>query len=1205
LPRGQELDAILDKAGQREKENDWIAATKLYEDCLDVMLRNNEPLKAGKLLQKIGFCYRRTAMQADNKESFIECMTSAIEAYSKAAKFFEGLKGKEAETFRCLAIAYYTKYWLAATSMEKKELLDKYHELKTKVFELYEKAHDEAEMGRAYNELLMCLCESDSDRATLEWNWLKRNKMIMEALEYGEKAINTFLGLDDSHELATAYALTGKLCETARHLSELEEKKKEFGQKGLSHLQKALQLCERVDDYYLTSLSNIWLGISTADWAGNLEASTTCFEESMRQAQQIRNRYLMGHAAHCLAYVAHWLSLIEQDPDKRKQGINNAIKYEEEALRYFTASSFVPISFWILPDSYCALAQEEIRWEARLDLLEKAVKDGRENLNYARDSGYFPRPDWGPYHGLSKALCYFSTFKARADEKRRLCEEALEYREESVKIVEQAMPFDHWNKGVFRNYQASVYAELAAIEVDKPKKQELLEKAVQSMESSLESCLKHLKISPKTGLYVTVGKYYENYAKILNQLFSSTGNPENLRKAVDMYEGAIEAYDKVNWHSYTAEIHWRVASLYNKLGEYSEAAQNFQTASKKYGLSADKTIPLRDFYLAHASYMQAWSLIEKAKHSHIGEEHSQSKVYYEKAANICKELKLWNYLAPNYLAWAHLEHGEDMSRKEKINQAAQAFQQAAEFFNRAKSSLEAATLKMESGDEKERTLALSKACEARREYCRGRMLLEEARMHDKEGNIPLSAEKYSHATKVFQKVAAALDEESERKELYLTIYFCQAWEKMKLAEQGVKPALFMESSRLFAKTKEFATKEKTSLLAMGNSVLCRALEAGTRFEASRDLKFYSIAKQNMESAANYYLKAGFEKASTWVNASQALLDAYVYMSRAETEIIHEEKIRQYQLAEKYLERSAKLYEKAGYIGKRDEALKVLAKIREKREFALSLSEAFKPPAVASSTTVFSIPASTKEEAVGLDKFEHADIQAYLSVPGEATLGEEFEIRIDLANIAKESGLLVRIDELVPAAFEVAREPAPCVMEGTSLNTRGKQLLPHRVESLTIALRATQTGNFQLRPKVIYVDELGKFKRFTCEAAQMTILPPAGFQFTTDKAQVVFEYLTEAFIEDYMKKRLPLEKSGWRTFVQIQADSKVPKSSLYGTVKHRGLAISELERRGLIETRMFPGERGRGGKIIKARVYYEKETIKRYIDQHIMKIKKNE
>jgi len=152
------------------------------------------------------------------------------------------------------------------------------------------------------------------------------------------------------------------------------------------------------------------------------------------------------------------------------------------------------------------------------------------------------------------------------------------------------------------------------------------------------------------------------------------------------------------------------------------------------------------------------------------------------------------------------------------------------------------------------------------------------------------------------------------------------------------------------------------------------------------------------------------------------------------------------------------------------------------------------------------------------------------------------------------------------------------------------------------MHATRTGIFQLCPEVMYVDELGKFKRFKCDAANVTILPPAGFQFKTDNPRKVFSYLTKAFVEDYMKRRLTLEKSGWRTFVQIKESAKVPKSSMYGTGKRRGHAISELERRGLVDTRIFLGERGRGGRITKTRVFYEKETIKRYVDQHIMKIK---
>lgn len=73
-------------------------------------------------------------------------------------------------------------------------------------------------------------------------------------------------------------------------------------------------------------------------------------------------------------------------------------------------------------------------------------------------------------------------------------------------------------------------------------------------------------------------------------------------------------------------------------------------------------------------------------------------------------------------------------------------------------------------------------------------------------------------------------------------------------------------------------------------------------------------------------------------------------------------------------------------------------------------------------------------------------------------------------------------------------------------------------------------------------------------------------------------------------------------MQIIKQAKASKSGVYSAGGRREPAISELERRGLVETRVFPGERGRGGRIQKMRISYEKETVKRYIDQQVMKIK---
>jgi hypothetical protein len=112
-----------------------------------------------------------------------------------------------------------------------------------------------------------------------------------------------------------------------------------------------------------------------------------------------------------------------------------------------------------------------------------------------------------------------------------------------------------------------------------------------------------------------------------------------------------------------------------------------------------------------------------------------------------------------------------------------------------------------------------------------------------------------------------------------------------------------------------------------------------------------------------------------------------------------------------------------------------------------------------------------------------------------------------------------------------------------------------------------------------------------------------FEFKTGIAQKAFNFLLDAFVEDYMRSRIAQQKAGWRSLMEIVRQGKMTKFSIYGREGRSGQAISELERRGLVEARFFTGERGRGGKIMKLRVSYEPDVIKRQIEGRIMERKK--
>jgi CRP/FNR family cyclic AMP-dependent transcriptional regulator len=106
------------------------------------------------------------------------------------------------------------------------------------------------------------------------------------------------------------------------------------------------------------------------------------------------------------------------------------------------------------------------------------------------------------------------------------------------------------------------------------------------------------------------------------------------------------------------------------------------------------------------------------------------------------------------------------------------------------------------------------------------------------------------------------------------------------------------------------------------------------------------------------------------------------------------------------------------------------------------------------------------------------------------------------------------------------------------------------------------------------------------------------QFKSEIASLVFNSLIEFFIDDYMVKKYVAEKSGWRTLAEVAQKAHVSTSVLYGKTSTVGPSLEEPLRRGLIETRIFPGERGRGGEVMRLRIAYEKDPIRELVSRRV-------
>lgn len=105
-----------------------------------------------------------------------------------------------------------------------------------------------------------------------------------------------------------------------------------------------------------------------------------------------------------------------------------------------------------------------------------------------------------------------------------------------------------------------------------------------------------------------------------------------------------------------------------------------------------------------------------------------------------------------------------------------------------------------------------------------------------------------------------------------------------------------------------------------------------------------------------------------------------------------------------------------------------------------------------------------------------------------------------------------------------------------------------------------------------------------------------FEGPDNRAKMIFDFLVRAFIEDYMRKRLFIDQSGWRSLIQTAEACNLSRYDLYSRQGGYGQTMSGLVQKGLVETRTFIGHRGRGGEVTKIRIAYDREPTKRYVDE---------
>ena len=1068
--QNDEISFLMVKANQHEKRYNWKGATEIYRKAFDLTFKNQNITKAAEIQKKIGYSLFRTAFQAETNTEFMKTVKQAVKTYESETELLLKTTQNENNTKinHSKAMQAFARSWLEVEFEKMATLLDEWWKLEKQVLKYYEEKGDLLAIGRICNDMIE---GSFKNRFHLIPDWPDLVKATYECISLGEKAIQALTQKNNDYELARAYCWAGWYYTFAFWFKVTEDRLNEMGHKSLTYSKKALELSEKIGDDWLIAWSSHNRGFAASCVDLDIASGKKYSEKALKHAAITRDKHILAETSGWIAGQLLGKARSEPGPEEKRESFRKALGLIRDSRHYYQVinnPSTVIQVYSKYVDTLMELASLETTFEAKHTLLKKAVDLGREFLAESMDE------ITSSISNLSVAVWRLAQITSIEDEKKQLLKEALDYRLKHLEYVKRQVSQDSFQNSLSYAYLAFIRSEQAKLEKDKTRKLELLTKAISAMKECISIVEKDRKLSKlgwKNGVY---GNLYYSFGEHLNKLFTSTKEQKNLIKAIDAYMSAIELYSQAELPPRIAETYWRIAITSNQLGKYHKAAENYSSAAETYLLASEKIPQLKDFFDQYSKYMQAWNHIEQAKHCHIAEKFEEAKNQYEKAAQLHSSLKSWSYLAPTYEAWAKMEEAENLSRNEETQRARQAFQQAFKEFKKGEQDIRTKMREITNTEEKKHASRLVKASQLRIKYCQARINIEEAKALDKKADYNQSSKTYETAVENLKDLIEKIESGEERKELKTILALCEAWQKLAQAEDKVSPETYQEAAELFERVKNYSQNRKTTLLSQGNSSFCRGLSAGTKYQNSLEPRDRSFATLQMEKAATYYLQAGYPNASEYAKATLRLFDAYMYMNNAQTETEPELKVKNYQMAEKLLQIAAGSFIRANQPEKRAQVQTLLERVREEKSLAASLSEVLHAPDITSSTASFVTPTSTGEEAIGLQRFEHADIQTKIFLSAQRVrVGENLCLEVEFLNAGREEALLMKVENIIPEGFMLVEAPKIYRMEKNNLNMKGKLISPLKVEEVKVVLRPEKEGFFDLMPKVRYLNELGK------------------------------------------------------------------------------------------------------------------------------------
>ena len=957
-----ETEIILLKGARLEEKNhNWVKAAKNYEQVSKIFIDKKELAKAAKIFKKLGYVYYRAAEIAKTTEEYVERNTSAISFYNKAIRIYEQIKNKN-QQLECLAEVQFINGLLSDSIEQAKQAFNESHTLFIELSELYSEKNEQKNIARVLSRAAMALfflITYYSESKDIEQVYQKGRDVAIKAWELSKEVNNI-------QSLAEALFAERMLFFMIFSIIPFkwDEAWKEYMKEGLLRCSESLKLVEDCDDPYILGLIYSMVGSWFCAYGflfiedetkqrEYTEIGLELMEKGLAFSRKSKNNSLIIISLWWLYWLAISIRKFEFVQSRISQDLQ-----EIEALGKIFSNSYIIWHYWsnLLPAFYYITVSRRSFFTS--DQRKAYAQNGIEYAKKALNKLAF-KPGFGMlYQILTWSYSQLANLDTSKEKKKEYIQNMLQYALKANEIGERYE--GGFARGIGYSSLFRAYKTLADSSTSKQDKVEMLSAAIDASEKNIKHAL-----WSRTGIIAAqmrLGLLYE-------ELGITTGEFNTLMKVKEIFLNVISNCKERGYYYYAAASHEYIAHVEDRMGNYLTSSEHYNKAQEahKESLKYIEYKLLKNKIEEKINYTKAWSFIEKAKEYHKRENHSSAKENYEIASKILEELPSFQYESSYYSTWALQEEAEHFSKNENQKEAIERYNYTKEGFETAIKDLEKAYKNSKNKEERVRIEKLKKLAQIRMIYCTARINLEKARILGKKGRHIESAERFASAALQFNKVCEHFNIEQERRELEAIFYLCKAWEYMEYGEEYEDPHKFAEAANLFTKASNLFTETKLKFLASGNSAFCQALEYGSNFDKTGDMKLkselYPKIKSMLRNASSSYRKGGFEGGADWALATSTFFDALWHLINVDEELELDKKKELLDIGSMYLKSAATLFGKAKYKEKEREVLKQLEMVKKEENILISAINTIKKPSISGSTIGISAPACPLETSL--------------------------------------------------------------------------------------------------------------------------------------------------------------------------------------------------------------------------------------------------